>query len=110
MAHSMPTSSGKPSRRMRNSLAPCRPRSSTSFGSSPHGSGLGATARRICASGVRDRPGRSHLETTEGESPVERKDLVRRSYRAYETGDRQMLEEILAGDFRFWSPPDPGID
>ena len=38
------------------------------------------------------------------------KDLVRRSYRAYETGDRQMLEEILADDFRFWSPPDPGID
>jgi ketosteroid isomerase-like protein len=41
---------------------------------------------------------------------MDRKDLVRRSYRAYETGDRAMLEEILAGDFRFWSPPDPGID
>jgi ketosteroid isomerase-like protein len=41
---------------------------------------------------------------------MDRKDLVRRSYRAYETGDREMLEEILAADFRFWSPPDPGID
>jgi ketosteroid isomerase-like protein len=41
---------------------------------------------------------------------MDRKDLVRRSYRAYETGDRQMLEDILAEDFHFWSPPDPGID
>jgi ketosteroid isomerase-like protein len=41
---------------------------------------------------------------------MDRTDLVRRSYRAYETGDRRLLEEILADDFRFWSPPDPGID
>jgi len=41
---------------------------------------------------------------------MDRKDLVRQSYRAYETGDRQMLEDILAEDFCFWSPPDPGID
>jgi ketosteroid isomerase-like protein len=41
---------------------------------------------------------------------MDRKDLVRRSYRAYETGDRELLEGILADDFRFWSPPDPGID
>ena len=40
----------------------------------------------------------------------DRKELVRASYTAYETGEREMLEEILADDFRFWSPPDPGID
>ena len=41
---------------------------------------------------------------------MDRKDLVRQQLSRYETGDRQMLEEILADDFRFWSPPDPGID
>ena len=41
---------------------------------------------------------------------MDRKELVRASYTAYETGDREMLEAILADDFRFWSPPDPGID
>jgi ketosteroid isomerase-like protein len=36
--------------------------------------------------------------------------MVRASYGAYESGDRQVLEGLLADDFRFWSPPDPGID
>ena len=36
--------------------------------------------------------------------------LARSSYRAYESGDRQALEDLLADDFRFWSPADPGID
>ena len=35
---------------------------------------------------------------------------VRASYSAYETGDRQAVEELLADDFVFYSPPDPGID
>jgi ketosteroid isomerase-like protein len=36
--------------------------------------------------------------------------IVRASYRAYETGDRAALEALIAEDFTFWSPPDPGID
>jgi ketosteroid isomerase-like protein len=40
----------------------------------------------------------------------DRKEMVRASYGAYESGDRQVLEDLLADDFRFWSPPDPGID
>jgi ketosteroid isomerase-like protein len=44
------------------------------------------------------------------ESPMDRKEMVRSSYRAYETGDRELLEGLVAEDFRFWSPPDPGID
>ena len=35
---------------------------------------------------------------------------VRRSYGAYETGDRSALEAILSDDFTFFSPPDPGLD
>ena len=34
---------------------------------------------------------------------------VRDSYRAYESGDRSVIEEILSDDFTFYSPPDPGI-
>ena len=37
-------------------------------------------------------------------------DLARESYRAYVTGDRSALEELIAEDFEFFSPPDPGID
>jgi ketosteroid isomerase-like protein len=36
--------------------------------------------------------------------------LARASYEAYATGDRQVLEDLLADDFVFFSPPDPGID
>jgi ketosteroid isomerase-like protein len=35
---------------------------------------------------------------------------VRDCYRAYETGDRSLIEELLAEDLTFYSPPDPGID
>jgi ketosteroid isomerase-like protein len=36
--------------------------------------------------------------------------LARSSYEAYATGDRSVLEDLLADDFVFYSPPDPGID
>jgi ketosteroid isomerase-like protein len=40
----------------------------------------------------------------------DRLQLARDAYRAYETGDRSVLEELLSEDFTFFSPPDPGID
>ena len=40
----------------------------------------------------------------------DRTSLARASYRAYETGDRQALEDLVADDFTFWSPQDDGID
>ncbi len=36
--------------------------------------------------------------------------LARASYAAYEAGDPGPLEDMLADDFTFFSPPDPGID
>jgi ketosteroid isomerase-like protein len=36
--------------------------------------------------------------------------LVRDSYAAYENGDRELIEKILAEELIFFSPPDPGID
>jgi len=39
-----------------------------------------------------------------------RVDLAKQSYRAYETGDRQLIEALLTDDFRFFSPADVGID
>jgi ketosteroid isomerase-like protein len=36
--------------------------------------------------------------------------IVRDCYGAYESGDRSILEERLADDLIFYSPPDPGID
>src|SRR3954462_1901425 len=50
------------------------------------------------------------LKRNEENAMRDRKDLVRSSYRAYETGERQALENIPADDLCFWSPPDPGID
>jgi ketosteroid isomerase-like protein len=41
---------------------------------------------------------------------TDRLQLARESYRAYESEDRQVLENLLADDFTFYSPPDPGID
>jgi ketosteroid isomerase-like protein len=41
---------------------------------------------------------------------TDRAELARSAYRAYESGDRGVLEELLADDFTFFSPPDPGID
>ena len=36
--------------------------------------------------------------------------LARASYGAYESGDRQVIENLLADHFTFYSPSDPGID
>ena len=36
--------------------------------------------------------------------------LVRDVYRAYESGDRVVVEELLSDDFTFYSPADVGID
>jgi ketosteroid isomerase-like protein len=41
---------------------------------------------------------------------TDRLQLVRDAYGAYESGDRDALEELLADDLVFYSPPDPGID
>jgi ketosteroid isomerase-like protein len=43
-------------------------------------------------------------------STKDRLDVVRDAYRAYETGDRALIERSLTEDFTFYSPPDPGID
>jgi ketosteroid isomerase-like protein len=40
----------------------------------------------------------------------ERTHLVRESYRAYETADRELIEQLLADDLVFSAPPDVGID
>jgi ketosteroid isomerase-like protein len=40
----------------------------------------------------------------------DRSDLAHTSYTAYETGDRTVVEELLADDFVFFSPADVGID
>jgi ketosteroid isomerase-like protein len=36
--------------------------------------------------------------------------LARESYGAYESGDRRIIEGLLADDFTFYSPADAGID
>ena len=41
---------------------------------------------------------------------ADRKRLARESYGAYESGDRSVIERLIAEDFEFLSPPDPGID
>jgi ketosteroid isomerase-like protein len=41
---------------------------------------------------------------------TDRLQIVRECYRAYEAGDRGMLERHLSYDFTFYSPADPGID
>ena len=40
----------------------------------------------------------------------DRLQAARESYGAYESGDRSVIEDLLADDFTFFSPPDPGID
>jgi ketosteroid isomerase-like protein len=40
----------------------------------------------------------------------ERLQLARQAYRAYETGDRELIESLLTDDFVFSSPPDPRLD
>jgi ketosteroid isomerase-like protein len=41
---------------------------------------------------------------------MSRLDLIRDAYRAYETGDRELIDGLLSDDLVFYSPPDPGID
>ena len=41
---------------------------------------------------------------------LDRLQLARDAYGAYESGDRSVIEAILSDDFAFYSPPDPGID
>jgi hypothetical protein len=43
-------------------------------------------------------------------TPLVVSDLIRRCYAAYETKDRNAIEEILSDDFRFSSPLDDRID
>ena len=44
-------------------------------------------------------------------SPVpDRAELARSVYRAFAAGDRDRIEQLLAPDFEFFSPPDPGLD
>jgi len=41
---------------------------------------------------------------------ADRVELARDAYRAFESQDRELIEGLLADDFVFYSPPDPGID
>jgi ketosteroid isomerase-like protein len=41
---------------------------------------------------------------------IDRLQLARDAYRAYESSDRSVIEGLLAEDLVFFSPPDPGID
>jgi hypothetical protein len=41
---------------------------------------------------------------------IDRTALARAAYRAYETGDRGLIEGLLGEGFVFYSPADPGID
>jgi ketosteroid isomerase-like protein len=43
-------------------------------------------------------------------SEMDRLQLARDTYGAYESGDRDVIERLLAEDLVFFSPPDPGID
>lgn len=40
----------------------------------------------------------------------DRKQLVRDSYAAFQSGDRGRIEELFSDDLSFYSPPDPGLD
>ena len=46
----------------------------------------------------------------DGTSSSKRRGIAREVYRAYEIGDRSMVEKHLSDDFRFYSPADVGID
>ena len=37
-------------------------------------------------------------------------EVVRKAFSAYEANDRDLVEEVLAEDFTFSSPPDPYLD
>lgn len=40
----------------------------------------------------------------------QREQVVRETYRAYESGERDLVEKHLSEDFTFYSPADVGID
>jgi ketosteroid isomerase-like protein len=42
--------------------------------------------------------------------PADRLQITRDCYEAYATNDRARIEQHLAEDLTFFSPPDPGID
>jgi ketosteroid isomerase-like protein len=48
--------------------------------------------------------------THRNDSAPDRIALARACYRAYEAGDREAIEALIAPGFRFWSPVDEGID
>jgi ketosteroid isomerase-like protein len=39
-----------------------------------------------------------------------RTDIARTMYRAFAAGEREVIEDLLAPDFIFFSPSDPGLD
>jgi hypothetical protein len=41
---------------------------------------------------------------------TDRIQTVRDCYRAYETGDRTLIERVISDGYTFFAPPDPGID
>jgi ketosteroid isomerase-like protein len=41
---------------------------------------------------------------------ADRVQLVRDAYDAFREDDREAIERLLADDFQFFSPPDPGLD
>jgi ketosteroid isomerase-like protein len=43
-------------------------------------------------------------------SGPDRLQLARDSYEAFASGDREAIEELLADDYTFSSPPDPDLD
>ena len=43
-------------------------------------------------------------------APHDRRQLARDAYGAYVSGDRRVLEDLLASDLAFYSPADVGID
>jgi ketosteroid isomerase-like protein len=43
-------------------------------------------------------------------APIDRARIARETYKAYESGNRALIERHLSPDFRFYSPADVGID
>ena len=41
---------------------------------------------------------------------TQRERVVRDTYRAWQDGDRDLIERCLSQDLSFYSPPDPGLD
>ena len=44
------------------------------------------------------------------ESESERIGAVRDSFRAFASGDRELIERVVGADLRFHAPPDPDLD